>query len=46
MDGTVTERLVPHHECTEEDWEHFYPLQEKDKKLFDRIHLKDAGRGF
>ena len=45
LDGTVTERLIPHHECTEEDWDHFYPLLEKEKKKFDRIH-NNGDRGF
>ena len=41
-DGVYYEYAVPHHLCTEKDYEQFFPIAEKNRVSFERIKNNNA----
>ena len=44
-EGKWFERIVPHHECTSEDYAEFYPIDTKQEKLLKNIKESEK-KGF
>ena len=43
--NTKYEKIIPHHECTDEDFAKFYPIRQDEVSKFSRIR-EDPDRGF
>ena len=42
---TMKEKMVPFHDCTDEDYAQFYPIREQDKDIMEN-YRKDPNKGF